>query len=174
MQVLASQFHNAQVYNFSQGAQLGVVKQLFINQDSLKVELFEIRVNQKLVYLLPRDIKNYHNQRLIIDTEASLSEKTELVRYSELIKKPCLLLRYKVITQLKRRLGKCDNFSVDTLDFSVTKLYIKTNFLKNLLVQHLIVDKNDVIRVSGETIVVREALLNSFNRMKNVLPVQNT
>jgi sporulation protein YlmC with PRC-barrel domain len=68
------------------------------------------------------------------------------------------LLGKAVYTQNKKRLGKVADFALDVESFTVEKLYVGQNIVKNFSGTSLVVDKNQIVEITDKRIIIRDPL----------------
>lgn len=174
MQRLASQIIGAKLYTVHTGGKIGEITAILVRETDLKLELLIVNAienNKKPLYLLSSDIRALDGGKIIIDSYDRLSEAEDLLRHQDLIKSGNKLFGTKVQTQSGKKLGKVKDYSVDITHFFATKLHIRTSWSQKLFHETLIIDRSDIIDITKDKIIVRDATIKAKSAAK-VLPVQ--
>lgn len=176
MLVSAQNLIGLEITSIVSGQPVGQVTGFILNPSDLKVLFLvaQLADQRQMYYLLTQSIREISTEHIFIDDEDELVPKKDLVRFQELLSSPVTLLNYKVVTATSHvHLGVCSDFVFHSLSFELSKLYVKAGFWRRLLVNHNIIDVNDIVRLEPNLIVVRDSLIGEFKRAKSkvALPV---
>ncbi|MBI2798126.1 PRC-barrel domain-containing protein [Candidatus Saccharibacteria bacterium] len=174
---LASHIIQLPVFSVQDGGILGRVQKLIVNPDDFKIVMLQVHLQTKFRprYLLPHDIKLVDNNKLIIESANDLAEDEDLVRLKPYIKQPFLLCGANVVTQSSKKLGRVNDFSLSTNDFTATKLYLKSRSIWQFFYASHIIDRNMVVDVKDDnkTIVVKDSTIKLQKTSPSVLPAKS-
>lgn len=101
------------------------------------------------------DIREFSDIGFIVDGSDNIMSSEGLVRLQEIIDFDFSLIGMKVIDNHKKKLGKVNDFSVETESFLIKKLNIKRPLLQSLNDAELIIDREQIIEITHDTIIVR-------------------
>jgi uncharacterized protein YrrD len=171
MQILRSEFVGKVVMSVHTGEQICVITDCIIQQNNLRIILFSTRVGlqKKQLFLLPKCIRFADRRRLIVDSNQSLSEFDELVRYQHDILHTYQPLRKKVVTESGKKLGTVSDYSFDNQHNFVQKLYVHANFFKRLLQTQLIIDRSSIIETKTDKIIVKDTVMSEKSTIKTAI-----
>jgi uncharacterized protein YrrD len=162
MLLQSKQLLSARIMSLHTGHSIGRLAQPIINPHKLEIVAFycesQKRQNDPAI-LLTRDIRDASSGKVLIDSTDELTSVSHLIRLKEFIDLNFKLPEKTVKTVAKRRLGKVDEYVVDTLNFLVQKLYVKQSLFRSLSVQNLVIDRQQIIEVTDKEIVVEEATI---------------
>jgi sporulation protein YlmC with PRC-barrel domain len=158
MYALASQLQSLPVISLQTGETVAVIKEPLINPDDLVIMAYictTARREQTLV-LLVRDIREHALDCLIIDSEEELAEPGDLVRLGPLLKQSFTPLGKLAVTDMGRRMGRVENYTVNLDTDKVQKLYIRQPLWRSWFGSSLIIDRAQIIDVTPRQIVIRD------------------
>lgn len=164
MLVLASQVKNSPILSIRNGHAVAQTGDMLVDADRLEVAAIfctsgSWRKNNHV--LLLRDIREFSHSGLIIDSLEDIEDIGEIVRLNDLVNRNYQVIGKAVVTENGTKLGKVEDYSIDTISNLIQKLYIKPSLLKNLMVNNLVVDRANIIRTDDKQIVVSDATLKS-------------
>jgi sporulation protein YlmC with PRC-barrel domain len=135
-----------------------MVQQPLIDSSNLEVAAYSCLVagHPTPLFLPVRDIREHAQDCLIIDAEEELTEPDELVRLQPLLKQGFTPIGKVAVTDLGRRVGRVENFTVNLDTNRIQKLYIKQSILQSWLGSSLIVDRTQILDVSAKQIIIRD------------------
>ena len=158
MYVLASHLKELPVISLQTGETVAMVRQPLIDTATLEISGYICRTaNHPAPLVLPvRDIREHAQDCLIIDAEEELAEPNELVRLRPLVEHNFTPIGKAAVTDLGRKLGRVEDFTINLETNRIQKLYIKQSILQSWLGSSLIVDRTQIVDVSLKQIVVRD------------------
>ena len=144
------------------GAPVAEVISALINPNNLKIEGFYCndRFNNARLILLYQDIREFMGKGYIVNDHDVLTEPSELVRLSEVIKINFELIGKQVITTSKDKVGKVSDYAVEVETMYIQKLYVSQSLLKNFTGGSLSIDRGQINEVTDKRIIIND-LVNS-------------
>ena len=160
MLLLSSRLMNQAVMSLRTGGQVATAIEPILNPNNLKVEGFycEDKFNQEQLVLLSQDIRDHVDKGFIVNDHEVLVKAEELIRLQKFINLHFVLIEKPVFTITKQRLGKVSDYAVDQNSLYVQKLYISQGLLKSITGTNLIIDRNQIVEITDQKIVVQEPL----------------
>jgi sporulation protein YlmC with PRC-barrel domain len=158
MYTLASRLSGLGIISLQTGETVGVVQAPVLDPDHLHVVAYTCatgRSNQSMV-LMAQDIRQMALDCLIVDSEEELTEPGDIVRLRPYLDNPFRLNGKPVITDLGRKMGKVEDFTIHLEHQMVQKLYIQPPLFRALFGSSLVVDRAQIIDVTPQQIVVRD------------------
>lgn len=152
---------------------MATISNLYIQMKDLNIIVFQtglVSTSKQPHYLLPTDIRQITTQRLLIDHDDKLSLADELIRLTDAIKTPFLLINLIVETVSGKKLGKIVDYSFDDQFFVVKKLYVSVRIWDKVFTDQLIIDRNDIVDVTPKKVVVRDGYIRNKQTITNALP----
>lgn len=152
---------------------MATINNLYIQMKDLNIIVFQtglVGASKQPHYLLPTDIRQITTQRLLIDHDDKLSLADELIRLTDTIKTPFLLVNLIVETVSGKKLGKIVDYSFDDQFFVIKKLYVSVRIWDKVFTDQLIIDRNDIVDVTPKKVVVRDGYIRNKQTITNALP----
>lgn len=162
MFILASQIQDAPILSIRNGHPVAMAGKMLINADKLEVAAVFCKSpgwrGDDHVLLL-RDIREYSRSGIIIDSLEDIEDIGEIIRLGDVMERNYQINGKPVVTESGHKLGKVEDYSVDTISNSIQKIYIKPSLLKNLMVNNLVIDRSNILKADDNQITVSDASL---------------
>ena len=162
MYALASKLIPLPVLSLQTGANVATIKGLILDPATLETVAFTCIIPGQVgpeIALMLRDIRELALDCVIIDSEDDLTELEDIVRIKALSKNKFTLNGKVVVSDMGRRLGKVEDFTINIETNKVQKLYVQQSIIHSFFGASLIVDRTQILDVSPKQIIVREATL---------------
>lgn len=158
MLLQSSQLARGRVISLHTSQAIATLGEPIINPNTLSVEAYycQAATGQKQA-LLTKDIREAAPGKVLVDSVDEITAVDQLMRLQEIINLRFNLIGKRVRTTGKKHLGKVEEYIVDTLNFQITKLYVKQSVLKSFSLQSKVIDRSQIIEVSDHYVVVEEA-----------------
>lgn len=124
-------------------------------------------------YLLPKDIREFGPQLVVINDESDIVEQDEIVRLRSVLEDNCKLVGCKVVTTSGTRLGTVKDFGLNRENQQITKLMVKPTWLTMLFAKSLTISHKQIVKVDCKTIVVKENTAKSKKASPELLPASS-
>jgi len=160
MLLQSSQLAHGRVISLHTGQQVASLTNPILSPHKLEVVGFycEDGRGQKTA-LLSQDIREAAPGKVLIDSEDEITAVGELIRLQGVIDINFTLIGKLVKSVSKKRLGKVEEYIIDTLNFEIQKLYVKQSLLKSFAMQSLVIDRQQIVEVSDKFITVEDAII---------------
>ena len=148
------------VLSLRTGGPVATILSPIINPDNLKVEGFYCQApgeKQELI-LLYQDIRDLLPQGFVVNDFDVLAQPEELVRLKKILDQNYDLLGKQVITHDKQKLGKVNDYAIETESMYVQKLYVSRSILKSLTGGSLSIDRSQVVEATPKQIIVNDLM----------------
>lgn len=169
MLILASQIQDAPILSIRNGHPVAMAGKMLINADKLEVAAVFCKSpgwrGDNHVLLL-RDIREYSRSGIIIDSLEDIEDIGEIIRLGDVMERNYQIVGKHVVTEGGHKLGKVEDYSVDTVSNRIQKIYIKPSLLKNLMVNNLVIDRANIIKADDDKITVSDASLKTPTKVE--------
>ncbi len=157
---LSNYFSQKPVLSLRTGMPVATAITPIINPKNLKIEGFycEDSVERASLILLSQDIRELNRRGFIINDHDALAEPDDLVRLQGVLNIQFELLKKNVETVGKEKVGKVNDYAVDTQSMYIQKLYVSQPIWKNLAGGSLSVDRSQIVEVTRRRIIINELL----------------
>lgn len=160
MLLLNTKLQRIPIMSLQSGGMLGAVTEEII--DPRKLQIIAYRVTGPHVteasILHTVDIREVGPLGFIVDSaDEIMTLDDSLVRLNEVIGFNFQLLGKRVIDDTKKKLGKVVDYVIDSETFTIQKLHVSQNILKNIKSSNAIIHRSQIIEITDTVIIVRSA-----------------
>ncbi len=162
MYILASSLKNLPIISLLNGQIVSAVAEPIINPDALELVAVYCQNGfwrKRSSVIMARDIREVAKEGLVIDSLEDIEDASEIVRLKAVIEQHYSPDGAEVVTQSGDKLGKVEDYAIETTGYRIHKLYLKQSLLKNLLLNNLVIDRSQIVDVTPKTIVVKDATI---------------
>lgn len=142
------------------GAEIGRASQLIIDPRQLKIVAFYCkgpRLDVNPAILNVSDIREIGSIGLIVDSADVLMSPDDLVRLKEVLDFNFQLEGKTVVNESGHKLGQVTNYTLDGTMLYVMKIHVRPGGWRAWKVTELIIDRNQIIEVTDDEVVVSDA-----------------
>ncbi|HSX36748.1 MAG TPA: hypothetical protein VLG13_01335 [Patescibacteria group bacterium] len=157
---LSGSLLNKSVMSLRTGTPIATVTGTIFNPNNLKIEGFycEDRFNKSRLVLLYQDIRETIPQGFVVNDHDVLAEPEELIRLKETLKLRFELIGKQVETVSKQKVGKVNDYAVETETMYVQKIYVAQSILKSFTGGSLSVDRSQINEITPKRIIINDLL----------------
>lgn len=158
MLVLGSRLHETPVMSLQTGTRLARTGAALINPANLKIIAFELDgplLTEHPSFLRTADIRELGSVGMIIDSSDELLGIDDVIKIKELYDLHFTLVGLSVVDEHKRRLGKVENYTVETGSFVIEQLHVKRGILQGLTDTTLLVHRSQITEINDNFIIVK-------------------
>ena len=141
------------------GGQVATVTAAIINPNNLKVEGFycEDKFEKKQqVVLLYQDIRDIVPQGVVVNDHDVLTPPHELIRLKDIMALGFELIGKPVVSDSKKRIGKVNDYAIETETMFIQKLYVSQSLVKSFSGGSLSVDRGQIVEITSRKIVIQD------------------
>lgn len=155
------------------GETVAILANLLIEPGNLELVAFRCesgRTDLRHPLLLVQDIRQIALDCIVIDSEDELTEADDIVRLKTLLTENFTPQNKPVITDLGRRLGYVEDYTINLETNRLQKLYVKRPLWRSWLGASLIIDRSQIIDVTPQHILIRDATIKSPSLATEPMP----
>lgn len=146
---------NLPLASIRSSAKIGYADGLIINPNNLHIDAIWCSLsNGKRLLLSPMDIRDLSLRGIIINDHENLLEESDAIRL-----KPILEYRFNLIDKVayvgKRKIGKVEDFAVNTESLYIQKIYVKPNLINRVASERMTFDRSSVEEVTNQKIIFK-------------------
>ena len=155
---LSNNLFNKSVLSLRTGSVIATVIGPIINPDNLKIEGFycEDRFDKSQLVLLYQDIRDLLPKGFVVNDHDVLVEAEDLVRLKDVLALNFQLIGKQVVTVDKEKVGKVNDYAVETETMYIQKIYVSQSILKSLTGGSLSIDRNQVNEITPKKVIINE------------------
>lgn len=153
---LSVSFINKPILSLRSGGEIGKTQGPIINPNNLHIEGFYCndRFSKKQLILLSREIREVIGDGIIVNDHDAMTPESDLVRLRKIIDINFNILGKKVVTKHRVVLGKVNDYSVNSANMYIQKMYVTQPIMKSLKGGQLSIDRSQIIEITDKKIVV--------------------
>lgn len=140
------------------GGQLAVTEKPIIDPGQLKILAYEVEgplLDIRPALLRTADIREYGHLGMIIDSSDELIGVDDVIKIESLYKLRFNPVGMQVIDEHKNKLGKVDDYTLETGSFVIQQLSVKRGILRSLTDTGLLIHRSQIIEINDQAIVVK-------------------
>jgi uncharacterized protein YrrD len=168
MLIVGTRLLNTPVMSLQTGGQLASTKKPIIDPANLKIVAFEVEgqlLSERPALLSIADIREIGRVGMIINSNDEFIGVHDVIKIEKLYELGFPLIGMAVTDDRKQRLGKVEDYTVDTDSFVIQQITVKRGFFKGLTDTGLLISRAQIIEINDDEIIVKSAT------QKSVTPV---
>jgi len=158
MLLLGSQLINTPVLSLQTGAKLAAANTPLIDPSSLKIVAYTLEgplLTERPSLILTDDIRELSTIGMIVDSADEFIRLDDVIKIEKLYRLGFNLLGINVVDETKHKLGKVEDYSVESEDFVIQQLNVKRGVLQALTETSLLIHRSQIVEINDHNIIVR-------------------
>ncbi|MFY9228087.1 MAG: PRC-barrel domain-containing protein [Candidatus Microsaccharimonas sp.] len=158
MLVLGSRLYETPVMSLQTGTRLAHTARPLIDPTNLKIVAYEVDgplLTEHPSFLRTADIREMSGIGMIIDSTDELLGLHDVIKVEELYGMGNWLIGKAVINTDKQKLGKIEDYSVDTGSFMIQQLNVKRGLLRGITETGLLVHRTQIVEINDDAIIIK-------------------
>lgn len=158
MLVLGSRFQHTPVMGLQTGTKLAITSKALVDPRNLTIVAFEVEgplLTEHPSFLRINEIREISGVGMIIDSHDELIGLDDVIAIKKLHELQFNLIGLRVVDELKNKLGKVEDYTLDTQQFVVQQLHVKRGLFKGLTDTGLLIHRTQIIEITDDEIVVK-------------------
>lgn len=168
MLILGTRLLNTPIMSLQTGGRLGSTQKPIIDPANLKIVAFEIDgplLSERPALLRVADIREIGRVGMIINSNDEIIGVHDVIKIENLYDLGFPLLNMTVVDDQKHKLGKVEDYTVDTNSYVIQQLTIKRGFFKGLNDTGLLISRTQIIEINDDEIIVKSPTKKSVEPM---------
>lgn len=158
MLLLGTRLINTPIMSLQTGTRLAFTKRPIMNPDDLKIIAYEVEgplLKDSPMFIRIADVRELSDIGLITDSSDELISLDDVMLVDKLFKLDFRLIGQNVIDETNRKLGKVEDYSIDTDSFIIQQLHVKQGIIKSLSNTNLLIHRSQIIEINDNAIIVK-------------------
>ena len=158
MLLLGSRLAHTPIMSLQTGGRLAHTEKAIINPANLKILAYEVvgpLLTETPAFIRTADIREYGRLGMIIDSTDELIGLSDVIHIKKIHDLNFSLIGMQVIDDHKHKLGKVDDYTLDTDSYVIQQLNVRRGFLKSLNDTGLLINRSQIVEINNSTIVVK-------------------
>lgn len=164
MLLLGSRLLNTPVMSLQTGTKLASTLKPIIDPSNLHILGYEVDgplLTEKPSFVRTADIREYGRIGMIIDSNDELVGLDDVIQIKKIYDLEFSLVGLAVIDEHKRKLGKVDDYTLDTGDFIIQQLNVRRGFIQGLTDTGLLINRSQIIEINNSAVIVKSPSVKS-------------
>jgi uncharacterized protein YrrD len=140
------------------GTKLASTKFPVIDPSNLKVMAYEVDrllLAEHPSFIRIADVRELSDVGMIIDSNDEFVVAKDVIALQKIYELGFNLIGLNVIDEIGHKLGKVDDYSLDTDSFVIQQLNVKRGIIKSLADTGLLVHRSQIVEINDRSIIVR-------------------
>lgn len=166
MLILGSRLIEAPVMSLQTGTRLGQTTKPVIDPGTLRIIAYEVTgplLTQNPSFLRTADIREYGRLGMIIDSNDELIGLEDVLEVEKYYKLGFPLVGMQVVDDMKRRVGKVDDYTLETGGYVIQQLNIAKGFFRGFNDTGSLIHRSQIVEINDKAIVVKSAINKSVS-----------
>lgn len=164
MLLLGSRLLNTPVMSLQTGNKLAHTVRPLIDPANLRIVAYEVDgplLSQTPSFVRTADIREYGRLGMIIDSNDELIGADDVISIQKLQSLQFSLVGLTVIDDHKKKLGKVEDYTLETGDYIIQQLNVKRGLLRGLTDTGLLIHRSQILEINNTSIIVRSPSIRS-------------
>jgi len=160
MLLLGSRLIGTPIMGLQTGTCLAVTKFPIIDPSNLKIVAYEVdgpMIVERPSFIRIADVRELSNVGMIIDSNDEFIGVDDVIFIQKLFKLNFKLIGLNIIDESKHKLGKVEDYSLDTDSFIIQQLSVKQGLIKSITDTELLIHRSQIIEINNHNIIVKTA-----------------
>lgn len=158
MLILGSRLIHAPVMSLQTGTKLASTVKPVIDPANLRLLAYEVEgplLSETPAFIRTNDIREYGRLGMIIDSNDELIGLEDVIQIKKIHSLGFPLIGIAVIDEHKRKLGKVDDYTLDTNDFVIQQLNVRRGIFQGITDTGLLINRSQIIEINNAAIIVK-------------------
>lgn len=164
MLVLGSRLLNTPVMSLQTGTRLASTVKPIIDPSNLRILAYEVDgplLSEKPSFMRTADIREYGRLGMIINGNDELIGLDDVIQIKKVYELDFSLVGLAVIDEHKRKLGKIDDYTLETGDFIIQQLNVRRGLIKGLTDTGLLINRSQIVEINNTSVIVKSPSVKS-------------
>lgn len=158
MLILGSRLINLPIMGLQTGTSLALTKAPIIDPSSLKIIAYEVDgplLSDRPSFIRIADVRELSGMGMIVDSADEFIGIEDVIVVKKIYNLNFKLIGLNVLDELKNKLGKVSDYSIDSGSFTIQQLNVYPGLLRSLSQTELLINRSQIIEINDRAIIVR-------------------
>lgn len=158
MLILGSRLIGTPIMGLQTSSRLAVTKTPLIDPSNLKIMAYEVDgplLSERPAFIRIADVRELSEIGMIIDSSDEFINLDDVITIRKLHDLNFSLIGLPVIDENKQKLGKVEDFSIDTDSFIIQQLNVRPSIIRSLTNVGLLIHRSQIIEINNQMIIVK-------------------
>lgn len=157
MLITGSRLINAPVMGLQTGTELARLSRPIIDPRNLAIIAYEVKgqlLDENPSLLRIADVREFSDIGIIIDSSDEFVSPEDIIKLKEIYDADFSLIGMQVRDEKRHKLGKIEDYTLETGNFIIQQLNVKRPLLKSLDDTHLLIHRSQITEINDSEIIV--------------------
>jgi uncharacterized protein YrrD len=153
-----TQLTGTPVLGLQTGAKLAIITKPLIDPANLKIVAYTLEgplLSDSPSFIMTDDIRELSSIGIIVDSSDEFIGLHDVIKIEKLYDIGFNIIGMNVIDETKHKLGKVEDYSIDSVSFIIQQINVKHGVLKAFTDTGLLVHRSQIVEINDNHIVVR-------------------
>jgi uncharacterized protein YrrD len=158
MLLFGSRLIGTPIMGLQTGTRLAITRAPIIDPSNLKIIAYEVDgplLDERPSFIRVADVRELSDVGMIIDSNDEFIGVKDVISLKNIYELDFKLISLAVIDEAGNRLGKVDDYSLDTDNFIIQQLKVKRGIIKSLTDTELLIHRSQIVEIDDRKITVR-------------------
>lgn len=158
MLMLGSRFYQRPVMSLQTGGRLATTGLPVIDPGALKIVAFQVEgplLTERPAFLRIQEIREIAPMGMIVDSADDIVGLEDVISLKKLYDIEFELLDMPVIDEHKKKIGKVEDYTLETGGFVIQQIRVKRGILQGLNDTGLLIHRDQIVKVTDNEIIVK-------------------
>lgn len=158
MLMLGSRFNQQPVMSLQTGTRLAVTGRPIINPGTLKIVAYEVEgslLSERPAFLRTEEVREVAPMGMIVDSADDLVLLEDVISLKKLYEIDFELVNMVVMDEHKKKIGKVEDYTLETDSFVIQQLHVKRGVLRGLTDTGVLIHRSQIVKVTDNEIIVK-------------------
>jgi len=158
MLISGSRLINAPIMGLQTGTELARISGPVIDPRNLTIVAYELEgplLDQTPSLLRIADVREFSDIGVIVDSSDEFVLPEDIIKLNDIYKIRFFLVGMPVRDEKHHKLGKVDNYTIETGNFVIQQINVKRPLLKSLGDTHLLIHRSQITEINDKEIIVK-------------------
>lgn len=172
MLILGSRLLQSPVMSLQTGTRLATAVRPIIDPSNLQIIAYEVDgdlLSEKPSFIRTVDVREYGRLGMIIDSNDELIGLDDVIQVKKVHSLNFSLIGLQVIDEHGHKLGKVEDYTLETGDFFIQQLSVRRGFLRGITDTGLLIKRTQIIEINNSAVIVRAPSVKSNEPVMNAI-----
>lgn len=158
MLLLGSRLFHTPIMSLQTGTKLAQTTRPLIDPSNLRIAAYEVEgplLVERPAFIRTVDIREYGHLGMIVNGNDDLIGLDEVIQIKKIYDLGFSLIGLQVIDEHKRKLGKVEDYTLDTADYVIQQLSVKRGLLRGITDTGFLINRSQIVEINNSSIIVK-------------------
>lgn len=164
MLLLGSRLIHSPIMSLQTGGRLATAAKPIIDPSNLRIVAYEVAgdlLSEHPSFIRTDDIREYGHLGMIVNGSDEFVGLDDVIQIKKIYSLNFSLIGMTVVDERKRKLGKVNDYTLETGNFIIQQLNIRRGLIKGITDTGLLVNRSQILEINNTHIIVKSPTIKS-------------